>query len=641
MGALCSRSELADEAKGHHHRQLSQDHHREDDKKQHSSSGFMTLLPQRTTNQSKITRMRDQDSSPNAAAAARCHIQAHDAEITGRNVLTASSESHTVASESDPVGDYFKLRQNLVAREKALDFDHDCRMRSTPQERRADAIIQKLRRDDEERVYARAAPRTGYGGQQHPRFAGDHFLSNKHLIDQTSLFKVAQRMPKGAHLHIHFNACLAPHVLLNLAKEMDRMFITSDVPLISGNNHINFDRCEIQFSLLSPEKESPGDLFSQSYQPRQTMRFKDFLNKFPGYYTKDSTGVDEWLFEKLMFQEEETHNHLQTASGAWEKFNGRTRMMKGLFNYATAYRRYTRLCLEDFMKENISYAEIRPNFMTSNQLWTDDGKHLIDNKGIMELIIGEVQDFQIDMKKQGRYFGGLKVIYCTPRSFAPEQIEAALAECLAFKKVWPEWIAGFDLVGEEAKGRPIKDFIPELLKFQDNCVGEGVEIPFLFHCGETLDMGTDTDGNLVDALLLKSKRIGHGFALAKHPYVMQHMKERGICLELCPISNEILGLTPRVSGHAMYQLLANNVHCTVSSDNGTLFRSSLSHDFYQVMVGKADMGLFGWKQLVLWSLEHACLSDSEQSAVVRDWEQKWKEFVDWVITTYGTERSLI
>jgi adenosine deaminase CECR1 len=315
MGALCSRSELADEAKGHHHRQLSQDHHREDDKKQHSSSGFMTLLPQRTTNQSKITRMRDQDSSPNAAAAARCHIQAHDAEITGRNVLTASSESHTVASESDPVGDYFKLRQNLVAREKALDFDHDCRMRSTPQERRADAIIQKLRRDDEERVYARAAPRTGYGGQQHPRFAGDHFLSNKHLIDQTSLFKVAQRMPKGAHLHIHFNACLAPHVLLNLAKEMDRMFITSDVPLISGNNHINFDRCEIQFSLLSPEKESPGDLFSQSYQPRQTMRFKDFLNKFPGYYTKDSTGVDEWLFEKLMFQEEETHNHLQTASG--------------------------------------------------------------------------------------------------------------------------------------------------------------------------------------------------------------------------------------------------------------------------------------------------------------------------------------
>lgn len=116
--------------------------------------------------------------------------------------------------------------------------------------------------------------------------------------------------------------------------------------------------------------------------------------------------------------------------------------MKGLFNYATAYRRYTRLCLEDFMKDNITYAEIRPNFMTSNQLWSDDGTQLIDNKGIMELIIEEVKNFQIDMKKQGKFFGGLKVIYCTPRSFAPAQIDAALKECLKFKQMWPEWIAG-------------------------------------------------------------------------------------------------------------------------------------------------------------------------------------------------------
>lgn len=36
-----------------------------------------------------------------------------------------------------------------------------------------------------------------------------------------------------------------------------------------------------------------------------------------------------------------------TSRSAWEKFNGRTRMMKGLFNYETAYRTYTRKLLED------------------------------------------------------------------------------------------------------------------------------------------------------------------------------------------------------------------------------------------------------------------------------------------------------
>lgn len=121
-------------------------------------------------------------------------------------------------------------------------------------------------------------------------------------------------------------------------------------------------------------------------------------------------------------------------------------------------------------------------------------------------------------------------------------------------------------------GRPLSAFIPEFLQFQKKCKEANVDIPFLFHCGETLEVGGEADGNLLDALLLNSKRIGHGFALTRHPYIMEQMKKQNVCLELCPISNEVLSLTPRANGHAMYSLLANNVHCTVSSDNGTLFR---------------------------------------------------------------------
>ncbi|KAH6949664.1 hypothetical protein BKA56DRAFT_714824 [Ilyonectria sp. MPI-CAGE-AT-0026] len=556
-------------------------------------------------------------------AAARNLIRAHDADIAARRpgdkMKNPLSAANLATASPSSMGDYGELRKEFLSREKALDFDYNCQQRGTPDERLADVIIRRLKAQDDASVYGKAPPRTGHGGQPHPRLAGDHFLSNRELIDQTALFRVARRMPKGGHLHIHFNACLPPQVLLDIAKGMDRMFIMSNLPLISDSGCGNSDRCEIQFQLMSPEKESPGDLFS----------------RFPGYYDKAS--IDDWLLDKLMFHEEETHNHLQTATGAWAKFNGRTRMMKGLFNYETAYKAYTRRLLESFMEDKITYAEIRPNFMMSNQLWKDDGSERIDNEGIMKLIIKEVENFQVKVAREGKFFGGLKVIYCTPRSFEPDQIEQALDECLAFKKEWPQWIAGFDLVGEESKGRPIKAFAPKLLVFQEKCADQGVEIPFLFHCGETLDMGTDTDGNLIDALLLKSKRIGHGFALAKHPYIMQHMKERGICLELCPISNEILGLTPRVSGHAMYQLLANNVHCTVSCDNGTLFRSTLSHDFYQVMVGKADMGLFGWKQLILWSLEHACLDSAEYYRVYSQWEQDWIKFVEWVIREYGND----
>jgi len=127
-------------------------------------------------------------------------------------------------------------------------------------------------------------------------------------------------------------------------------------------------------------------------------------------------------------------------------------------------------------------------------------------------------------------------------------------------------------VGEEAAGKPLKSFISQFISFQKKCQDEGLSIPFLFHGGETLDIGTEADYNLVDAVLLNSKRIGHGFSLDRHPYLMELVKKKGVCLEICPISNEVLGLTPRMNGHSVYTLLANNIHCTVSSDNPTLLR---------------------------------------------------------------------
>lgn len=273
--------------------------------------------------------------------------------------------------------------------------------------------------------------------------------------------------------------------------------------------------------------------------------------------------------------------------------------MKGLFNYEEAFRQYTQAVLQDFVDDNIQYAEIRPNFMESNAIRASDGTigaEFQPNKRTMELIMEEYHMFQArarETKGKQAPFAGLKVIYCTPRSFSNVQVAEALDECFDFKKRWPDWIAGeshnpvwdsvkpcapyshsigFDLVGEEGRGRPLVQFVPELLKFRAKCVEANVDIPFLFHCGETLEMGTETDSNILDALLLDSKRIGHGFSLARHPYIMERMKERNVCLEVCPISNEVLGLTPRINGHSMYNLLANNVHCTISSDNGTIFR---------------------------------------------------------------------
>lgn len=69
----------------------------------------------------------------------------------------------------------------------------------------------------------------------------------------------------------------------------------------------------------------------------------------------------------------------------------------------------------------------------------------MDNWGIMKIIIDEYTQHQKRRKESNKpLFGGLKVIYCTPRVFEKDQIQWALDECFAMKKdsKYEKYIAG-------------------------------------------------------------------------------------------------------------------------------------------------------------------------------------------------------
>jgi adenosine deaminase CECR1 len=80
--------------------------------------------------------------------------------------------------------------------------------------------------------------------------------------------------------------------------------------------------------------------------------------------------------------------------------------------------------------------------MATNNLKTDDGCNSINNEGIMNIISEEVEATILRLKKEGIYFGGLKVIYCTPRSFSRDDIRTALNECIDLKLKFPDLLCG-------------------------------------------------------------------------------------------------------------------------------------------------------------------------------------------------------
>jgi adenosine deaminase CECR1 len=53
------------------------------------------------------------------------------------------------------------------------------------------------------------------------------------------------------------------------------------------------------------------------------------------------------------------------------------------------------------------------------------------------------------------------------------------------------------------------------------------------------------------------------------------------------------------------------------------------------MVGSPSMNLFGWHQLVDWSIEYSCLSKAEKKEGQAILARKWEAYCQWIIDEYG------
>ena len=91
----------------------------------------------------------------------------------------------------------------------------------------------------------------------------------------------------------------------------------------------------------------------------------------------------------------------------------------------------------------------------------------------------------------------------------------------------------------------------------------GVDLPFLIHAGES---NLPSNTMVVDAMLLGAERIGHGLMLPRHPELLAQAAATGIpSVEVCPISNQVLGYVPNLMDHPGLLMLRNGVRITINN----------------------------------------------------------------------------
>jgi hypothetical protein len=131
-------------------------------------------------------------------------------------------------------------------------------------------------------------------------------------------------------------------------------------------------------------------------------------------------------------------------------------------------------------------------------------------------------------------------------------------------------IKGIDLAGIEEYSLTLKDHYKNLIRLKDK-----YNVNFYFHAGEVIE-NKNSLINLIYAIKLKSKRIGHGIISLHNKKIMDKIKKYKVFLEICPISNKLL---------CEYKLDIRNIidninNIVICSDDDNKFNSSLSKDFY-------------------------------------------------------------
>ena len=200
-----------------------------------------------------------------------------------------------------------------------------------------------------------------------------------------------------------------------------------------------------------------------------------------------------------------------------------------------------------------------------------------------------------------------------------------MVETIKLRKKYPDFMMGFDLVGEEDAGHTTLYFIDEFLKRDSLEKVYGIDLPYYFHDGEST---LPTNDNMYDAVLLNSRRIGHGFNLFRFPELFGLIIEKGISLEVCPLSSQILGYANNLRMHPASEYINRGIPVTISSDDPQLFDyTGLSYDYWSAYMAW-NLNLAQIKQLALNSINYSTMNDSEKKTALKHFNIEWENWID-------------
>jgi len=425
------------------------------------------------------------------------------------------------------------------------------------------------------------------------------FYQSKSLMKGYDLHRLIKAMPKGGALHLHDVA------ITSLDWMIQNLTYRANVWMcINQNNYV----------ILAYSPTTPTD---QGCSPWTTVESQRRNFSSP-------TAFDNWLARNISYLSTDPVLSYKNGDEAWVRFTTYFSQISSFLSYAPFMRDYFHQALVEFLKDGVQYIELRSQLYGYYEFTRNGTKIIHDAQYGVELYKNVTDEF----KKNNPTFIGAKIIFSGLRFRSVDEILKEVKTAIELHKTYPDIFLGYDLVGQEDPLQPLKYYLDALL--YPMTLDPPYYLPYFFHAAETNWQGTQVDLNLIDALLLNTTRIGHGYGLAKHPELVEKVKHRKIAIEINPISNQVLRLVSDVRNHALVPLLTDDFPAVVSSDDPGAWESApLSDDFFVALMNMAgmDSGLKFLKKLAINSIEYSGMKQQEKKEALCKWETAWNNFV--------------
>ncbi|CAH1156203.1 unnamed protein product [Phaedon cochleariae] len=468
---------------------------------------------------------------------------------------------------------YLNERNRILKLEKYLFAGGQFEL--TDKEKRVNEIILQKKKSELSRGYKNVSD----------FLPSQHFFQSRRRIDQSQVFAVIKNVPKGASLHTHLLAGVSPNYIIEDITYRDNIYGC----YLNGTFKLRFLEDASQDTQCNWKK------------------IKE--------YRKENPDFNSFLLEHLSLEVEHPSEAYPTPDVVWTRFKKIFTTEYDMVAYKPVFIDYIYRFLEELYMDNVFYTEIRGSIMP---LYDLNGT-VHDNEEFFKVFIDVVEKFKRDHPN----FVGARYIHSIYRGVGTDDLRSGLKQLTELQRKFPDFIAGFDFVGFEEEGKRLVDFHEVLLEFSE-------DLKFFFHAGETNWFG-HTDLNLVDAILLNSSRIGHGFGLDKHPVVTKMAKEKGIAIELSPISNQVLLLNNDPRNHPAVPLMAKGLPVVICNDDPSAWGATgLSYDWYIVFMAMTpeNAGIEVLKQFAVDSIKHSAMSEPEKIEAMHKWTGEWEKFLD-------------